>query len=503
MNLLDKKNNLTFRDYLRIFKRRLGWFLIPFVGVIGGGVFFILNEKPTYKSTTLIRVSENNELSIGLKKLMPTSRGKGTDIKQIAKEIVSSKYLSQLIDSLDLQPEEKVVEQARELNREFPDKPFEEILQELRVDKLKNKIYARSLGTNLIEVGVTSPSPEISYLAAKTLVDIFIQDAMENELKAINNALKFSSDQIAYYEQKLTNAEARLEEFERTLSLTEVENKSLDQMAVDRIKEALATVDIRIEEVEKEVERINRRFPDELNPQTPPETPYMASLKRTIYTKIDRTALLLEEFSWTTPQVIKLNREIDELRDQWEEEVTRSYRVILSGEDLAALDLHVTRAMTLFDLELWNKRRDALNQLMEEHKRYIAQEPINEQDLTKLEEEVEQLKTIYNSLVEQSQGTQLKEAMQKADLLSRYQVLEPARKPVVPLSSGSTMKTALTGMLAIFAGFGTLFAIEYFDGSVRTVEEAEKEFDIPVIAVIPNLEETEKKNHRPKVPVTS
>ncbi|MFQ5707992.1 MAG: GumC family protein [bacterium] len=501
MNLFDRRNNLVFRDYLRILYKRKWWGVVPLVVTIAVGLFLSTLKKPTYKSTTLLRIAENQEFSISLKKLMPSGRGKGTDIKQIAKELTSSRYIVKLIERLKLKPDEKLFKQAQEIHAQFPEKNIDEIMRELQVDKIKRKIYAKSMGTSLIEIGVTSQDPDRCYLAAKTLVDIFIEEAMKGQMKALKHALKFSDDQIAYYKQKLETAQKRLEELNKTISVQKVDNEGLDQAAIDRIEEALATVDIRIDELNKQLQEVESEIPGGRNPGTPPERPTMTNLQQKIYNKINRTALLMNQFSWKDPQIIQLNRDIDGLRELWEAEISKSYRVILSGSDLKYLDKFIAKTMVLFDLDVWNHRKEALQTVMDEHKKYVAQGPVQQQDLTKLQDEVDQMKTIYNSLIEQSQGTQLKEAMQQADLGNRYQILEPARKPVVPLSAGSNMMLALTGMMALAFGFGSIFLVEFLDNSVRTVEEAEKEFNIPVIGVVPNLQEKHNPNHKHNVRV--
>lgn len=501
MNLLDKRNNLVIRDYLRIFYKRKWWGVVPFILAIGVGIFMATSKKDVYKSTTLLRISENSEFSIGLKKLMPTARGKTTDVKQLAKEIMSAKYIEKLIKRLDVKPDDNLMKQAKELHAAFPDKEMDEIIEELQVDRLKKKVYAKGLGMNMIEISVTAQDPAKAYSAAKTLVDIFIEDEMETQLESLKNALKFSEDQIAYYKTRVENAQKKLEDFNKMLSVQKVEDEGLDDAALDRIEETVATVNIRIDELERELQDIYSEFGENQNRKSPPDTPSMNIIKQHIYDKVNEWALLMGQFSWKDPQVIKTNKEIDDLREMWQNEVSKSYYVILNSEELSNIEVYVARSMTLFDIEIWNYRKSALQTMIDEQKKYVSQGPVQQQDLEKLQEEVDQMKSIYNTLMEQSQGTQLKEAMQRTDIGNKYQILEPARKPVLPISSGSRMMLALTGMLAVFAGFGAIFLIEFLDGSVRTVEEAEKEFDIPVIGVVPNLEDKKQKNHQPKVRV--
>lgn len=506
MNLFDKRNNLVWKDYLTIFWKRKWCAFLPFVVTVGIGVLIALNKQPVYESSSLIKIAETFDFSQALRKILPGSgaRRNSQDVRQVAKEMVSTMYIDRLINQLNLKPDAKTVEQAQEIHEEYPDKDVQEIAHNLYIEKLRGKIQTRGVGRDMIEVRATAPDPEASYLITKNLVDIYIEETTQRQLLALGNASKFSQQQIAEYQTKLEQASKRLETFSQDASVRKVENKGLEKTDINEIENMLASIDIHIDDLQKTLHTIDSDLMRRgHNRRTARETRTMANIRSKIDAKIDQMSALIYKFAWKDPQLVKLNAEIDELRDQWEREVTKSYRVILNTPELKDIDLYVERSMAILDLDLWSRRKSTVRNVVEKYKQYVAEDPVKKQELAKLEDEVEQTKSIYNTLVEQARGTKLKEAMEKADLLNRFQILEPARKPLLPMSSGDRMVLLMTLFIAVVSSLGGVFVAEYLDKSVRTVEEAENEFNIPVIGIIPNLDKKFCKNNHMKVTVNN
>ncbi len=79
-----------------------------------------------------------------------------------------------------------------------------------------------------------------------------------------------------------------------------------------------------------------------------------------------------------------------------------------------------------------------------------------------------------------------------------------------PVSPNKAMNFTLGGLLALLAGVGVVFLLDYLDDTIRTKDELEKITDVPLLGVIPRIEgrgaETEKRDlyafHQPKSTVS-
>lgn len=67
-------------------------------------------------------------------------------------------------------------------------------------------------------------------------------------------------------------------------------------------------------------------------------------------------------------------------------------------------------------------------------------------------------------------------------------ILDEALAPNYPLSNNGTQKILLGIMVGLMLAFGIIYIIEYFDTTVRSVEDIEKDLNVSVIGIIPELD---------------
>ena len=119
----------------------------------------------------------------------------------------------------------------------------------------------------------------------------------------------------------------------------------------------------------------------------------------------------------------------------------------------------------------------------------ILVEQARELTLSKLQQEVEINQKIYDLFLQQKQGTQIEEAIQRANESKQFNIIEPPRRPIEANGSGRRMGTLITLCLGAGIGLGLVYLRELIDRSLRTVQEVENFFEIPVIGVISKLEQ--------------
>ena len=68
-------------------------------------------------------------------------------------------------------------------------------------------------------------------------------------------------------------------------------------------------------------------------------------------------------------------------------------------------------------------------------------------------------------------------------------VIESVDVPENPVSPNKKMNIAIAFLLGLMVGVGLAFILEYLDNTYKSREQLEKELDLPVLGVIPNLED--------------
>jgi hypothetical protein len=108
-------------------------------------------------------------------------------------------------------------------------------------------------------------------------------------------------------------------------------------------------------------------------------------------------------------------------------------------------------------------------------------------ELHRFEDELEQNRRVYRMFYDQSRGSQIEAALQNNDADFKYSIVEPARVPIFAVG-GSKRNFVLMGFAASLAvGLALVIGLEFFDQSIRSVEDIEKNLQIPVWGIIPKI----------------
>jgi len=79
-------------------------------------------------------------------------------------------------------------------------------------------------------------------------------------------------------------------------------------------------------------------------------------------------------------------------------------------------------------------------------------------------------------------------AVQQILNVENVQVIDAATVPDEPVSPRKTLNTAVAAVVGLMAAIVLAFIFEYFDNSIRTPEDVEKHLGLPVLTIIPDLD---------------
>jgi len=343
----------------------------------------------------------------------------------LQKRIKSSEYLTELVYRLELQNGEKVRDMAKENQAAYVDKSVEEIIEFFLIKKLRKVIGIRIYGSDVIEIKASALTPELAFLIAKTLTDIFIDESLRGELSSIQNVLRFNDEQVAVFKEKLMKAEKKLEQYKRGLIFMKVEDRSLTEDSLRRIREAIIASEITTREKKDYLNYLRGQVGANESGKGYPQTLVIQRMQDSVMRQIEQMAILMRRYAWNSAAVIKINRDINELRNRIREGMEAVYTMMYPNTDKSSLAAYLDRAITLYDLEILNKKKDVLTHILDRFKDKVSQNPSKEMALAKLEEVVRINRNIYNLFLEQNQGVQIEESMQRADASSRFKIIDP------------------------------------------------------------------------------
>jgi len=108
--------------------------------------------------------------------------------------------------------------------------------------------------------------------------------------------------------------------------------------------------------------------------------------------------------------------------------------------------------------------------------------------LNRLTREVESNREIYQSFLQQTQGSEIEQALQRSVAEFKFKIVEPAIKPIKPVSPDRVKMMLMAIVVGAMIGGGLIFLLEFMDHSFKNIEDVEKHLNLPVLGTIPKIE---------------
>jgi succinoglycan biosynthesis transport protein ExoP len=133
---------------------------------------------------------------------------------------------------------------------------------------------------------------------------------------------------------------------------------------------------------------------------------------------------------------------------------------------------------------------------IEAHTARLAQIPVFEQKLSRLQQDNDSLRKQYASLLDKKQAAEMSYALEVRQKAEKFVVLDAAQTPVNPIAPNRPM-IGMAGLLGgLLVGFALAAAIEMNDETVRSEGEAARLVGKPVLSGIPHLVSAEERSRR-------
>lgn len=481
------KTKIDVREYWQIFWRRKLLFIVPLILSIIAGVILILLSQPVYESSTVVQVNQSQLLSGAMKRLLPgvTAQERLDNIRRL---ITSHDYLKRLIQTLNLYENPEIKTKAADDKNKYPGMEMNEIIELLWIDQLKKFLAIRQLGTDFIQISAYALSPDLAYNFAKTLTQIFIDESLRREVGDIRGALEFGSEQMAIYKQKLEESEEKLKKYKEGILHESIDAQSVLSANLEQVKSMLTATDIEYREaqdrlsfLQSEINQSSVRYQSGNNYR-------LRNLKAQLLDANKELTKLMLQFSWQDAQVIKINSEMEDLRVQIRGAIEADIKSKYTAGNGLDIDNIVQKEILAMDIEFLQQRKNSLTTLENQYRERMARGPSREMVLSRLTREVESNREVYQSLLQQTQGSEIEQALQRTAAEFKFKIIEPAIKPIKPVKPNRIRLMLMAIAAGAAIGGGLIFLLEYMDHSFKTVEDIEEYLKLPVLGTMPKIE---------------
>ena len=440
-----QSSELEYKKYLQLLLRNKERFVVIALLLITAlfVASFVLPRKYQASSTVFI---EKNVISELVKGITVTPSMEDT-INVLTYEITSRTLLAKVVDSLDM-------------NLSKSEGETEELIKELQMNtkvKVKDK--------NLFTISYTDSNPEMARDFVNTLVRLYIEQNLSSKRGESYDATKFLSEQIETFNEKLVKAEAEVNTYKRDKGgiISIDEGKLFEEINIAQQK--LYDLELRRRQLEG-MRQITRKSNDPLQ-----------SRLSTLQKRLDELRI---QYTDSYPEVLSVKADIDAVKGQMAARQGKESQP-LDPQELAKIESEIS-AIKITETGL--RRYIATNRSL------LQSIPSAKAGLDKLELEKQNQKNIYDQLFARHGQSEVSKQMEVQDKSTTFRIVDPALLPVKP-SSPNRLKLMLLGIVGGIAGsFGLLFLLDQLDGTVKELGFV-KGFGVPVLAVIPRLQDPE------------
>ena len=320
--------------------------------------------------------------------------------------------------------------------------------------------------TKIVKVSFISANPELAVMIANATVSAYIDQLMEMKMQASNYNLRWMKIKAEEEAEKLKESEKALNEYMKAKNIATIENR------VTIIPQKLAELSIeltRAETRQNELATLYKKIRSSLDNANEVETipviandPALKSIRDQIL-KVEQNIMeQSKKYGPKHPVMVRVNSELKILQTKYDQEIQRIIKTIKSEYELADSNAQDLR-------ESLDKTKKEAVSLNEKFIQYGI-----------LKREIETNQSLYNSLIQRIKEQSVTEQVQNINVW----VVEKAQTPKFPSKPNKKRNILLGIIMGLFGGVGLAFFLEYLDNTVKTPDDIEERYNIPVLTTI-------------------
>lgn len=521
-------------DYLKVFKRRKKFLLIPAGVVFAIALLAAVLWPPTYQSRATILI-EQQQIPKDLVTSTVTSFA-AQQIEVIKARIMTMKNIMSLVSQYGLYDEDELRTKASsEIVGEFVEDVGVDVISAGLIDPKTGRPTEATIAFN---VSYQHSNPQKAMKVTNDLVNLFLNENLRDRTEKSASTTSFLKEEVDALSKELEQQEQTLAEFkqENEGSLPELYQYNLQVM--ERTEREMLDVALRIKELKKRKLELESKLV-----QISPYAPTVMPDGQQVLSDYDRLKSLkssyrqkIAVYSPEHPDVQRLKREIEVLQNELGVTLTpEEYATQLRGEKNLLAELRqkytadhpkvvaqerVVAQMekekptlpasesiaeeradnpayvllqsqlksTEVEIQILQENKKELDRKLKEFEDHVLKAPTVEKQYLALQRNYNNAAAKYTEMKSKQMAAELGRSLEQERKGERFTLIEPATMPEEPVSPNRPAIIFLGFVLAVGVGVACAIIVEAMSPAVRGREMLMAVSGIQTLAVVPYIE---------------
>ncbi|MEH6696271.1 MAG: Wzz/FepE/Etk N-terminal domain-containing protein [Hyphomonas sp.] len=337
---------------------------------------------------------------------------------------------------------------------------------------LINKVHISRIGTTyLIQVDVTSQSPETAARIADAVADQYRVQQLDSKLEATRRATAWLSERVAGLRDEVEAKEKRVEEFRAETGLLSAQGATLTEQQIAYNTTQKSQLQAQLNRARSRYDNMKRQIDSGVGIDAIAEvldSPVISGLKAQRAQILRRVAELETTLGPSHPELIGARNEAADIERQIESEVSR-IAANLENEVKAAQD-----------------QINSINSNIGQSTAQLRGNNINLVRLRELERDAETSRVLYEEFISRSKETREQDDLVQADA----NILSTATVPDQPSSPRKLLNLIIGALLGGIIGGGLALLAEIFDMKISSADDIERKLGVNSIGSVPLIRST-------------
>jgi len=428
--------------YLKIILARKKLFVSVFLLVMTIGVIVAYMLPKQYEAKTTVFLEQN--VITDLVKGIAVTPSVDAKLKMLSVALLSRNMVMKVLSELD---KDLVLQDERQMEGYL-------------ADLTKRIMISYQEKQGVFRITLRDSDPAFASDFVNTLTRKYIDTNTSSKREESFEANKFLAEQIDSFKRRIDAADDAINKFKSEKGLILATDDLYLRGEINNAEKKLEELAIKRSELEAKKRIFMERGP---------EPGKLAEAEA-------RLSELLGRYTSEHPKVAAAQAEVARLRSgRGDSSSRKTNAAVRDGLQMLQVEIDAYKEMEARQLRI-----------VEDSKVLLREIPNVRSTLAELVRKKENEGVVYQQLVSRYGQSEVSKQMELQDKSITFRILDPAVKPLAPVSPNRMLIILGSAGAGLGIGFALIFLLDFFKGGIKSLT-ALKEFDLPVFAVIPHM----------------